>query len=115
MCQTHCINDLADSHFHLIASEYKRAMRGVRRRLLGRSSADGLLFVAELGPPAAANAPQKAAGTEKGSGKEAAAGGKEATSSQRRPKTPKMDHLVCFLPGTLALGHLHGVNTGVKI
>ena len=25
---------------------------------------------------------------------------------------PKMDHLVCFLPGLLALGHLHGVNTG---
>merc|ERR1711879_687769 len=24
--------------------------------------------------------------------------------------SPKMDHLVCFLPGTLALGHLHGVN-----
>eukprot|EP00891_Asterochloris_glomerata_P000369 jgi/Astpho2/369/Aster-02244 len=23
----------------------------------------------------------------------------------------KMDHLVCFLPGLLALGHLHGVNT----
>lgn len=25
---------------------------------------------------------------------------------------PKMDHLVCFLPGVLALGHFHGVNTG---
>ncbi|EIE20577.1 hypothetical protein COCSUDRAFT_48568 [Coccomyxa subellipsoidea C-169] len=25
---------------------------------------------------------------------------------------PKMDHLVCFLPGLLALGHMHGVNTG---
>ena len=25
---------------------------------------------------------------------------------------PKMDHLVCFLPGVLALGHLHGLNTG---
>lgn len=25
---------------------------------------------------------------------------------------PKMDHLVCFLPGLLALGHLHGINTG---
>lgn len=23
-----------------------------------------------------------------------------------------MDHLVCLLPGTLALNHLHGVNTG---
>ena len=26
--------------------------------------------------------------------------------------SPKMDHLVCFLPGALALGHLHGVSTG---
>ncbi len=25
---------------------------------------------------------------------------------------PKTDHLTCFLPGLLALGHLHGVNTG---
>ena len=27
---------------------------------------------------------------------------------------PKMDHLVCFLPGLLALGHLHGINTGAQ-
>ena len=27
---------------------------------------------------------------------------------------PKSDHLVCFLPGVLALGHLHGVNTGER-
>ena len=27
---------------------------------------------------------------------------------------PKMDHLVCFLPGLLALGHLHGINTGAS-
>ena len=25
---------------------------------------------------------------------------------------PKTDHLTCFLPGLLALGHLHGINTG---
>ena len=25
--------------------------------------------------------------------------------------SPKMDHLVCFLPGVFALGHLHGVST----
>ncbi len=66
--------------------EYKRAMRGVRARLLDRSAAEGLLFVAEL------NADAK--------------GGE-------RIKTPKMDHLVCFLPGLLALGYFHGVNTGV--
>ena len=28
---------------------------------------------------------------------------------------PKMDHLVCYLPGLLALGHLHGINTGAKL
>ncbi|KAK9829091.1 hypothetical protein WJX72_003851 [[Myrmecia] bisecta] len=27
-------------------------------------------------------------------------------------KQAKMDHLVCFLPGLLALGHLHGINSG---
>lgn len=26
--------------------------------------------------------------------------------------TPKMDHLVCYLPGLLALGTLHGLETG---
>lgn len=128
-----------------LLSEYKRAMQGVRQRLLARSAADGLLFVAELGPPAAeagasdnsdaggdssAAAAAAAAGAEEegvqneaagaaGGGEaaanavEAAAGsGEEAGSGTRRPKTPKMDHLVCFLPGTLALGHLHGINTG---
>ena len=29
-----------------------------------------------------------------------------------RAAVPKTDHLTCFLPGLLALGHLHGVNTG---
>lgn len=28
------------------------------------------------------------------------------------PLRPKMDHLVCFLPGVLALGHMHGIETG---
>lgn len=119
-------------------------MRGVRQRLLARSAADGLLFVAELGPPAAASdssdagkdssagaaaaaaaaegeeegAQNEAAGAADrgeaaaGAGEAAAGSDQEAGSGARRPKTPKMDHLVCFLPGTLALGHLHGVNTG---
>eukprot|EP00884_Botryococcus_braunii_P010869 jgi/Botrbrau1/19784/Bobra.0124s0032.1 len=26
---------------------------------------------------------------------------------------PKMDHLVCFMPGLFALGHLHGANTSL--
>jgi hypothetical protein len=97
-----------------------RALRGVRRNLLGRSAADGLLFVSEAGPPAAVaaegqqgNTQQQPADGSGGGGAEAGSGAKPAGSGQqRRPKTPKMDHLVCFLPGTLALGHLHGVNTG---
>merc|ERR1711879_675815 len=34
----------------------------------------------------------------------------ELLKGQLSSFSPKMDHLVCFLPGTLALGHLHGVN-----
>ena len=91
----------------------------MRRNLLSRSAVDGLLFVSEAGPPAAVAAdeqqdsaqqqPAAGGGTEAGSGARAAGGGQ-----QRRPKTPKMDHLVCFLPGALALGHLHGVDTGAQ-
>jgi mannosyl-oligosaccharide alpha-1,2-mannosidase len=57
---------------------YKEAMSGVRERLID-STADvaGLTYVAEL------------------------QGANAAT------KQPKMDHLVCFLPGLLALGHYH--------
>ncbi|KAL0032746.1 hypothetical protein WJX79_007172 [Trebouxia sp. C0005] len=33
---------------------------------------------------------------------------------RKGPLEPKMDHLVCFLPGLLALGHFHGVNTGSR-
>jgi len=62
---------------------YKEAMRGVRERLIDTTAGvGGLTYVAEL----------------KGSG----------SSAQ---KQPKMDHLVCFLPGLLALGHYHGVDT----
>jgi hypothetical protein len=99
-----------------------RALRGVRRNLLGRSAADGLLFVSEAGPPAAVAAddqqdssqqqPAGGGGTGGGSAEAGSAAKAAGSGQQRRPKTPKMDHLVCFLPGTLALGHLHGVNTG---
>ncbi len=57
-------------------------MRGVRARLLARSGAGGLLYVAELHDGATV--------------------------------VPKTDHLTCFLPGLLALGHLHGANTGER-
>ena len=102
----------------------------MRRNLLSRSAVDGLLFVSEAGPPVAVAADEQqgsakqepAAGGGNGGGGssggsvEAGSGAKPAgTGQQRRPKTPKMDHLVCFLPGTLALGHLHGVNTGATL
>jgi hypothetical protein len=103
----------------------------VRRHLLARSAADGLLFVSELGPPTAAAASdqqqdssqqQPAGSSDEGEGGSGSIDGTEAGSDdmaagsgERRAKTPKMDHLVCFLPGTLALGYLHGVNTGIKV
>ena len=56
---------------------YQDAVHGITTRLLRRSRAERLLFVAELHD--------------------------EATYSGQ------FDHLVCFYPGVLALGHLHGV------
>ena len=66
--------------------EYVRAMDGVFLRLVERTKNHakdvlGLVYVGEMSYP---------------------------SSSQAR-FDKKMDHLVCFLPGLLALGHLHGV------
>ncbi|KAK7303122.1 hypothetical protein RJT34_14023 [Clitoria ternatea] len=58
---------------------YKEAMNGVRHLLVRKSIPSGLVFVGEL--PYGSN------------------GG----------FSPKMDHLVCFLPGTLALGATKGL------
>lgn len=58
---------------------YEEAMRGVRHLLVRKSIPKGLVFVGEL-----------------------PYGPKGAFS-------PKMDHLVCFLPGTLALGATKGI------
>lgn len=58
---------------------YKEAMNGVRHLLVQKSIPNGLVFVGEL--PFGSN------------------GG----------FSPKMDHLVCFLPGTLALGATKGL------
>ncbi|KAK9093492.1 hypothetical protein Syun_028403 [Stephania yunnanensis] len=57
---------------------YEEAMKGVRQRLVRKSKPKGLVFVGEL--------PYGIDGT----------------------FSPKMDHLVCFLPGTLALGATKG-------
>lgn len=39
----------------------------------------------------------------------------ERTAFTEGPPSKKMDHLVCFLPGLLALGHFHGVETGAVL
>eukprot|EP01024_Parvocaulis_polyphysoides_P034919 TRINITY_DN3091_c0_g1_i4.p2 TRINITY_DN3091_c0_g1~~TRINITY_DN3091_c0_g1_i4.p2 ORF type:complete len:175 (+),score=10.86 TRINITY_DN3091_c0_g1_i4:196-720(+) len=68
-------------------NEYISAMRGVRQHLLAKTAPDpyGLWYVGEL----------------------------DGIKSQSKP-IPKMDHLVCFLPGLLALGNFHQVETGQK-
>lgn len=58
---------------------YEEAMKGVRHLLVRKSVPNGLVFVGEL--------PYGASGS----------------------FSPKMDHLVCFLPGTLALGATKGM------
>lgn len=58
---------------------YEEAMKGVKHLLVRKSKPNGLVFVGEL-----------PAGVDGGF-------------------SPKMDHLVCFLPGTLALGATKGI------
>jgi Glycosyl hydrolase family 47 len=77
---------------------YVAAMSGVREWLLKESAPEavgGLLYVHEL----------QAAELKRSLHSEGPAGDDYSPSS--------MGHLSCFLPGTLALGHLHGVETGV--
>lgn len=64
---------------------YNQAVVGIFDRLLHRSTPSALLYVAEQTSPASAKKPHKPASI-----------------------SHKMDHLVCFLPGTLALGLVHG-------
>nr|ATB19471.1 putative MNS3 [Thuja plicata] len=58
---------------------YDEAIKGVKNRLIQKSIPKGLVFVGEL------------------------------PSGQDGSFYPKMDHLVCFLPGTLALGATRGL------
>ncbi|KAL6567304.1 Mannosyl-oligosaccharide 1,2-alpha-mannosidase mns3 [Orobanche gracilis] len=58
---------------------YKEAMKGVRELLVRKSVPNGLVFVGEL------------------------------PYGPQGDFSPKMDHLVCFLPGTLALGATKGI------
>ncbi|KAF9295034.1 mannosyl-oligosaccharide alpha-1,2-mannosidase [Linnemannia elongata] len=63
---------------HVYKEMYDEAIAGVKKHLLGRTIPNNLLFVGEI--------------------------------SKYNPKnlSPKMDHLVCFLGGTLALGSTNG-------
>ncbi|KAK7206502.1 glycoside hydrolase [Myxozyma melibiosi] len=58
---------------------YDEAMTGVKKRLVQKSKPNGFTFVAEL------------------------------DHGWDNPTLPKMDHLVCFLPGNLALGSTNGL------
>eukprot|EP01010_Urceolus_cornutus_P003473 NODE_48_length_2735_cov_382.878258_g42_i0.p1 GENE.NODE_48_length_2735_cov_382.878258_g42_i0~~NODE_48_length_2735_cov_382.878258_g42_i0.p1 ORF type:complete len:666 (+),score=113.29 NODE_48_length_2735_cov_382.878258_g42_i0:281-2278(+) len=73
---------------------YKAAMHGVRLWLLGETSAaslGGLMYVG-LSDSQAVGA---------------------AAASQRAFKlSTTVEHLACFMPGLLALGHIHGIETG---
>ncbi|KAI4295428.1 hypothetical protein L6164_035487 [Bauhinia variegata] len=69
----------SDSNTTYLYEMYKEAMKGVRHLLVRKSIPNGLVFVGEL--PYGSNA----------------------------AFSPKMDHLVCFLPGTLALGATKGL------
>ncbi|XP_061374312.1 mannosyl-oligosaccharide 1,2-alpha-mannosidase MNS3 isoform X2 [Gastrolobium bilobum] len=69
----------SNSNTSYLYEMYKEAMSGVRHLLVRKSIPNGLVFVGEL--PSGSN------------------GG----------FSPKMDHLVCFLPGTLALGATKGL------
>ncbi|XP_044461596.1 mannosyl-oligosaccharide 1,2-alpha-mannosidase MNS3-like [Mangifera indica] len=67
------------SNFKYLQDMYEEAMKGVRHLLVRKSIPSGLVFVGEL--------PYGSGGS----------------------FSPKMDHLVCFLPGTLALGATKGI------
>eukprot|EP01018_Ginkgo_biloba_P026191 Gb_31892 [translate_table: standard] len=72
-------SDHGESNVSYLREMYDEAMKGVKHLLVQKSIPKGLVFVGEL--------PN---------------GGHGAFS-------PKMDHLVCFLPGTLALGATRGL------
>lgn len=61
-------------------NEYQKSVAGIKKYLVGKSEPNGLTFIGE-----------KHAGVES-------------------PLDSKMDHLVCFLPGTLALGATRGLS-----
>ncbi|KAK8294213.1 hypothetical protein V6Z11_D06G240700 [Gossypium hirsutum] len=73
------LRSIQDGNFTYLYDMYEEAMRGVRHLLVQKTIPNELVFVGEL------------------------PGGSKGSFS------PKMDHLVCFLPGTLALGATKGI------
>lgn len=65
--------------------EWETAVLGIRKHLLGISSPNGLLYVGER------------------------------ANGLQGPLSPKMDHLVCFLPGTLAIAATRGRRVTPKL
>lgn len=68
-----------DGNFKYLYDMYEEATKGIRHLLVQKSIPKGLVFVGEL------------------------------PSGSKGAFSPKMDHLVCFLPGTLALGATKGI------
>ncbi|KAL6333481.1 hypothetical protein AAG906_028666 [Vitis piasezkii] len=68
-----------DGNFKYLYDMYEEATKGIRHLLVQKSIPKGLVFVGEL------------------------------PSGPKGAFSPKMDHLVCFLPGTLALGATKGI------
>lgn len=64
-----------------LKEDYLESIQGIQQHLVRRTPNRNLLFVGELG----------------------------AGPREHKKFNPKMDHLVCFLPGTLALGYHHGM------
>ncbi|XP_051125097.1 mannosyl-oligosaccharide 1,2-alpha-mannosidase MNS3 isoform X2 [Andrographis paniculata] len=70
---------LQNKNLTYLQDMYKESIKGVKELLVRKSVPNGLVFVGEL------------------------------PSGRHGAFSPKMDHLVCFLPGTLALGATKGI------
>jgi hypothetical protein len=103
MVKQYIAGGLRDATF---LTAYTDAMAGVRRWLLGATApaaVGGLMYVGEIDShdirPDAQMATLRSLLPEN-------------RGSPPAALSPKVDHLTCFLPGVLALGHMHGVETG---
>ena len=82
---------------HVFKKRWEEAVRGFEKRLIRTTQTSKLTYVAELSRPLVVGASESAL--------------KHAVESTT---LDKMDHLVCFLPGSLALGAMHGIGGGMN-